>query len=479
MSKKVYAVRKGLKTGVFQTWDECKQVIEGFSGAEYKGFTSLEDAQAYMNNENILDIHITKDKELASSSNSVISYIDGSYNSEINRYSFGCIIITPKDEIIKESGCGSDPEAILIRNVAGELQGALFVAKWAIAHGYSKLEIRHDYEGIAKWATGEWRAKNKITKLYKDKIEEYKKSLGISFTKVDAHTNNSLNDEADNLAKEALKTGNKAKISKGDTWFTAEGITLEELRTVINLVIEEIDEEIKTSEVDISYGKRFELSIAGKEKIIIQHYIDKNSLQIQGKPQQLFSVVVAFISELVEIEKIPEFFNSFFKLEINKENVKTEFKSCLPNAFGKLPEKLDRVLHQAVYNLNIFGEVFDATFLVEPAIRALEGHLKVILINCGISLRENSDDKRDKFYMFKKDGQKYRLEDNHTKDISEKLCEYISKCYTYFHNNRHQLCHWDNPTEQTDTTRLINNTNDAHTIIKNTLALIDEYYIIK
>ena len=36
--KKYYAVRKGKKTGIFQTWDECKLQVTGFSGAEYKRF---------------------------------------------------------------------------------------------------------------------------------------------------------------------------------------------------------------------------------------------------------------------------------------------------------------------------------------------------------------------------------------------------------------------------------------------------------
>ena len=38
MAGKIYAVRKGRKTGIFQTWDETKEQVDGFSGAEYKSF---------------------------------------------------------------------------------------------------------------------------------------------------------------------------------------------------------------------------------------------------------------------------------------------------------------------------------------------------------------------------------------------------------------------------------------------------------
>jgi viroplasmin and RNaseH domain-containing protein len=46
--KKWYAVRKGHHTGIFESWDDCKQAIDGFSGAQYKSFKSAADAQAYL-----------------------------------------------------------------------------------------------------------------------------------------------------------------------------------------------------------------------------------------------------------------------------------------------------------------------------------------------------------------------------------------------------------------------------------------------
>lgn len=46
--KKFYAVRKGYNIGIYNTWDECKKQVNGFSGAEYKSFTLLEEANEYM-----------------------------------------------------------------------------------------------------------------------------------------------------------------------------------------------------------------------------------------------------------------------------------------------------------------------------------------------------------------------------------------------------------------------------------------------
>ncbi len=46
--KKFYTVWRGTSPGVYDTWDECERVISGFSGAKYKSFATLAEAeQAY------------------------------------------------------------------------------------------------------------------------------------------------------------------------------------------------------------------------------------------------------------------------------------------------------------------------------------------------------------------------------------------------------------------------------------------------
>ena len=47
-AKKIYAVRKGRKTGLFSTWAECQEQVSGYPGARFKGFTSREEAEAWL-----------------------------------------------------------------------------------------------------------------------------------------------------------------------------------------------------------------------------------------------------------------------------------------------------------------------------------------------------------------------------------------------------------------------------------------------
>ena len=162
--KKIYAVRKGHKTGLFATWAECQKAVSGYSGAEFRGFTEKEEALAFLNMETTENVSGDKAKEAAGivevPENMVIAYIDGSFEKSIGRYAFGCVILTPDGQEIRKSGSGSDSAGVAIRNVAGEMLGSMTAVNWAIENKYPAVEIRYDYEGVEKWVTGVWRAKN-------------------------------------------------------------------------------------------------------------------------------------------------------------------------------------------------------------------------------------------------------------------------------------------------------------------------------
>mgnify|MGYP003687622395 CR=1 FL=1 len=51
--RKYYVVWKGIKPGVYDSWNDCKKQIDGFKGAEYKSFLKLNDAnEAFKSNYN-------------------------------------------------------------------------------------------------------------------------------------------------------------------------------------------------------------------------------------------------------------------------------------------------------------------------------------------------------------------------------------------------------------------------------------------
>jgi ribonuclease HI len=46
--QKYYAVRCGRRCGIFYKWEDCKEQVIGFSGAQYKSFKTREEANAYL-----------------------------------------------------------------------------------------------------------------------------------------------------------------------------------------------------------------------------------------------------------------------------------------------------------------------------------------------------------------------------------------------------------------------------------------------
>ena len=179
MAGKYYAVKKGLKTGIFRTWEECKANVSGYSGASYKSFKTKAEAEAYIRD------------------------VDGSYNSATKEFSYGMVVLCGDGEE-KYSGKSDDKELVSMRNVAGEIKGAEAAMQYALDKSLPAIEIYHDYEGIAKWCLGEWKTNKEGTKAYKAFYDEASRRVRISFVKVTGHSNDKYNDMADELAKEAL-----------------------------------------------------------------------------------------------------------------------------------------------------------------------------------------------------------------------------------------------------------------------------------
>ena len=202
-SKKFYAVKKGKVTGLFRTWDECKASVDGYPGAEYKGFTSEQEAREYLGMESRKE-----DREDLPRPGCLLAYVDGSYEHSLKKYAFGCVFILPNGKIYTQYGNGDNEKYLQHRNVMGEMLGALYATKAAMLNGYREIEIRYDYQGIEKWATGEWRARNDETITYAGTMREWGRMLKLTFTKVAAHTNVKYNELADQTAKRGLTEGN-------------------------------------------------------------------------------------------------------------------------------------------------------------------------------------------------------------------------------------------------------------------------------
>ncbi|MFN3692359.1 MAG: hypothetical protein ACK4R7_05665 [Fervidobacterium sp.] len=106
------------------------------------------------------------------------------------------------------------------RNVSGEIFAVMYSVYYSYKQGYKSLVVFHDYEGLSKWASGEWKSKTEIAKFYKDFLENYrKKGFEMFFCKVKSHDKDVMNNYVDKLAKDTLRF----RILKGK--FTKEFIS--------------------------------------------------------------------------------------------------------------------------------------------------------------------------------------------------------------------------------------------------------------
>lgn len=208
MARKYYAVRQGHKIGVFTTWDECKRQVYGYSGAEYKSFSTQQEARDWIKGE-----HAAPKKRAVSaaeradkipeSSAEAVAYVDGSYNIHDGRFSYG-VVLFHKGRMNTFSEAFSDPSLAEMRNVAGEIKGSEFAAAYCIEHHIKSIDIYYDYTGIEQWANGHWKTNKEGTRAYAEFIRSARQKVDIRFVKVKGHSGDAYNDMADRLAKDAL-----------------------------------------------------------------------------------------------------------------------------------------------------------------------------------------------------------------------------------------------------------------------------------
>ena len=130
----------------------------------------------------------------------LVAFVDGSYNAGTGVYGSAAVILCGGDILAVKKMHGK--RMAKMRNVGGEICAAGAAVQFAEQLVADSLIIRYDYEGIEKWATGAWQAKNEYTQGYRDFINK-DHGFPIRFEHVKAHTGNHYNEMADTLAKQA------------------------------------------------------------------------------------------------------------------------------------------------------------------------------------------------------------------------------------------------------------------------------------
>ena len=196
MASKYYAVGEGRVPGIYNTWAECQEQINGFRNASFKSFDNKEEAEEF-----VKGVHSQSIIKQPTSDIDVQIYVDGSWNDRKQQYGWGYVLVVDGESVDSGYGKGNKPEYLDQHQISGEVVAVLQGLGRAVYLGYKHAEIVYDYLGIEKWPLGDWKAKSDIAGAYLHLIKQYHHQIDLSFKKVKSHSGDRFNDEADQLAK--------------------------------------------------------------------------------------------------------------------------------------------------------------------------------------------------------------------------------------------------------------------------------------
>ncbi|XP_071067947.1 ribonuclease H1 isoform X2 [Dasypus novemcinctus] len=199
-----YAVRRGRKTGVFLSWNECKAQVDRFPDARFKKFATEDDAWAFVRNS------LSPDD---SEGEFVVVYTDGccSCNGRMRARAGIGVYWGPGHPLnvgIRLPGRQTNQRA--------EIHAACKAIEQAKAQNINKLVLYTDsmftINGITNWVQG-WKKNGWKTSTGKDvinkedfvELERLTQGMDIQWMHVPGHSGFIGNEEADRLAREGAK----------------------------------------------------------------------------------------------------------------------------------------------------------------------------------------------------------------------------------------------------------------------------------
>lgn len=224
--KKVYAVAKGRKPGIYNNWPAAQSQIEGFPGAVFKGFPTIKEAEEWMKNPGFgksasgsKSIKLNEPVNTAPKAGEVTIYTDGGSSGNPGPGGYGIVQVYGKER--KEMSGGF----LRTTNNRMELMGVI-VALRNLEHKNIPVSIFTDssyvVNGITKGWANSWRKNNWIKSDKKPAVNpdlwgellDLIEPLKITFNWVKGHAGNPLNERCDELAVAAAK-GRNLPVDEG------------------------------------------------------------------------------------------------------------------------------------------------------------------------------------------------------------------------------------------------------------------------
>lgn len=189
---KFYAVAKGHNPGVYTNWDDAKKQVENYPHNKHMMFNTLPDALQFIQ-------EVNQEEKLA--------HQNTQYDTDAIIYVGGFSQISEEKKTVLHSMYYLEPKNTALNAIKkihrinlptyeadmhlAELSAVIKAVEKAISMNFKNIEIHYVFNGVNKFATGEWFPKTKYNLAYVQKLEKLQQKINLVFVRNDLHANKS------------------------------------------------------------------------------------------------------------------------------------------------------------------------------------------------------------------------------------------------------------------------------------------------
>lgn len=181
MAYRYYAVRHGKTVGVVSSWAECKEMVDGIKGAEFKGFNDEDSALEYLKTGKVtFDKSAVVDKPTEDAVNIYARGLESCGSFDIG------VVVEGSERAHNFFGRIDAVDYASLGSIAAELLSVMVGVQLARDMGFKCLNIVFAYDGVEKWYDGSWAAKGSLQSDYAALLNNLRLAydLSISFKKM-------------------------------------------------------------------------------------------------------------------------------------------------------------------------------------------------------------------------------------------------------------------------------------------------------
>lgn len=192
------------------------------------------------------------------------------------------------------------------------------------------------------------------------------------------------------------------------------------------------------------------------------------TLQLQGKRAMVATLVLDYLSNVLDYSGAVKAQLDTFSVNIEVKQVADEFEGRFPLAHRRITDVVRAQLVTALALSKVNIELPDYSPIAFPALRGLEGFIKVELQTAGL----NPVKMNDFGEYFEKNVHEFKMREVPHEHVGQLTSTSLANCYTVFNTERHGIAHMGLTQAET---RILPTLSNAQHIVTKVITTIEEF----